>query len=213
MPKVKGPDMMVIEAPSLQKSAWLPTAQVIETYDWQVVFGNDRPVELELGCGDGGFILGRAAQYFERNFLAVERLLGRARKIAKRIMREERANLKVLRLESSYVVQRLCPPGSLDVIHIMFPDPWPKKRHHKRRLIQPEFLDYMHRALRSGGAVRFSTDHDEYYHRAQEVWGNADGWVEVPLWDFQNDPPTEFQLQWEAQGKTTFRSHWQVTEK
>lgn len=212
MPKVKGPDMMVIEADSLVESAWLPTAQILQRYDWDEVFGNLHPVEVELGSGDGGFILGRAASHPDRNFLAIERLLGRARKIAKRIRREERNNLKVLRLESSYVVQRLCPPQSVDVVHIMFPDPWPKKRHHKRRLIQPAFLDILHTVLRPGGTVRFSTDHEEYFQWAGEAWGAVKGWRKLPLWDFENDPATEFQIQWEEQGKTTFRAHWQAVD-
>jgi tRNA (guanine-N7-)-methyltransferase len=213
MPKVKGPDMMVIETESLQESAWLPTAQILDCYDFSEVYGNEQPVELELGSGDGGFILGRARQHPERNFLAVERLLGRSRKIAKRIMREEHPNLKVLRLESSYVVERLCPPQSLEVIHIMFPDPWPKKRHHKRRLIQTDFLDLLKQALVPGGTVRFSTDHEEYFEWANEIWNEALDWKEVDLWNFADDPITEFQQQWEAQGKPTFRTHRQLVSR
>ncbi len=202
--------MMVIEAETLRDSAWLPTSQVLDRYDFSEVFGNEHPVELELGSGDGGFILERSRQHPEGNFLAVERLLGRSRKIAKRIMREERTNLKVLRLESSYVVERLCQPHSLDVIHIMFPDPWPKKRHHKRRLIQPSFLKLMQQALVPGGTVRFSTDHEEYFAWANEIWDAASDWKDIELWDYASDPMTEFQQQWEAQGKQTFRTHRQL---
>jgi len=210
MPKVKGPDMMEIEAESLRESAWLPTAHILDRYNFGELFGNDHPVELELGSGDGGFILARAKQYPDRNFLAVERLLGRSRKIAKRIMREGHENLKVLRLESTYVVERLCPRQSLDVIHIMFPDPWPKKRHHKRRLIQSGFLELMRQALVPGGTVRFSTDHEEYFEWATEVWDDAENWQEIDLWDYSSDPITEFQQQWEEQGKPTFRTHRQI---
>ncbi|MEM6885382.1 MAG: tRNA (guanosine(46)-N7)-methyltransferase TrmB [Verrucomicrobiota bacterium] len=207
MPKVKGPDMMELEAQSLRDSAWLPTSQILECYNFFEIFGNDHPVELELGSGDGGFILGRAKQYPERNFLAVERLLGRSRKIANRIMREGYDNLKVLRLESSYVVERLCPKHSLDLIHIMFPDPWPKKRHHKRRLIQPQFLTMMRQALIPGGTVRFSTDHSEYFEWATEIWNAAPEWNDIDLWNYESDSITEFQQQWEAQGKPTYRTH------
>ncbi|MEM1156655.1 MAG: tRNA (guanosine(46)-N7)-methyltransferase TrmB [Verrucomicrobiota bacterium] len=207
MPKVKGPDMMEIEAESLTESAWLPTAQILEPYDFNRIFGNDNPVELELGSGDGEFILERARQHPERNFLAVERLLGRSRKIARRIMREGYTNLKVLRLESSYVVERLCPVHSLDIIHIMFPDPWPKKRHHKRRLIQPSFLDLMQKVLLPQGTVRFSTDHSEYFEWVTEIWNSSDHWQEISLWEYPQDPITGFQQLWEEQGKVTFRTH------
>jgi len=204
--------MMFLEAESLRESPWLPTSQILQRYDFAEIFGNQNPVELELGSGDGGFILGRARQYPERNFLAVERLLGRSRKIAKRIMQEGYTNLKVLRLESMYVVERLCPEHSLDMIHIMFPDPWPKKRHHKRRLIQPAFLTMMRHALGPEGTVRFSTDHEEYFQWAVEIWDADPAWQDIPLWDFSSDPVTEFQQLWESEGKSTFRLHQKVIE-
>lgn len=207
MGKTKGPDMMVTDAPSLRESAWLPTTRLMPAYDWSEVFGNSHPVEIELGCGDGGFILTRAQQHPERNFLAVERLLGRARKVAKAIAREQRQNLKALRLESSYVIERLSPPASVSMVHIMFPDPWPKARHHKRRLIQPTFLESLHRALVPGGAVRFSTDHEGYFEWARDMWTEAAGWSIAPIWDYTNDPPTEFQQLWDGQGRPTHRLH------
>jgi len=209
MGKVKGPDLMVIEAESLRASAWLPTARVIEFYEWPMVFGNDRAVEIELGSGDGGFIVERARQFPLRNFLAVERLLGRARKIVKKIQRAELDNLKVLRLESSYVLKRLVPEKSVSTVHIMFPDPWPKKRHHKRRLIQPGFLKSAHRVLLPEGTVRFSTDDPDYFAWTSEIWAAQPGWKALPVWDFQNDPKSEFQVQWEDEGKETFRLHYQ----
>ncbi len=140
----------------------------------------------------------------------MERLLGRARKITKRIVRDDLRNLKVLRLESFYVVKWLCPPDSLDVVHIMFPDPWPKKRHHKRRLIQPHLLSALGIALSSRGTVRFSTDHEEYSEWARAVWQGSADWKELPMWDFEEDAPSEFQLLWQSEGKLTHRLHYQI---
>ncbi|MEM6823244.1 MAG: tRNA (guanosine(46)-N7)-methyltransferase TrmB [Verrucomicrobiota bacterium] len=201
---------MKIEAPSLLESAWLPTSRVLEPYNWLDVFGSENPVELELGSGDGGFILERARRIPECNFLAVERLMGRARKIVKRTLKSNLTNLKTLRLESSYVVEHLCPPQSISVIHIMFPDPWPKKKHHKRRLIQDSFLDAMKRALIPGGTVRFSTDHEEYFQWALEIWNEHPDWKELDVWNYEADPLTEFQQLWNQEGRKTFRTHRRV---
>src|SRR5258708_36753981 len=107
--------------------------------DWRVLFGNDRPVELDLGAGDGGFALAYAKQHPEINLLAVERLLGRVRKIEKRATRAGLDNLRVLRLEFGYTVRYLLPPGSVSIAHTMFPDPGPKRPPGPPRPSQPEF--------------------------------------------------------------------------
>src|SRR5260370_7107752 len=108
--------------------------------DWRALFGNDRPVELDLGAGDGGFALAYAQQHPEINLLAVERLLGRVRKIEKRVARAKLANVRVLRLEFGYTVRHLLPPESVSIAHIMFPDPCPKPPPSPPRLIQPHFI-------------------------------------------------------------------------
>lgn len=186
---------------------WIPSESFLHELKWDDVFGNRNPVEIELGAGDGGFIAAWAARHPEINFLAVERLLGRARKIAKRAVGGS-GNLRVLRLESGYVMGRMCPAETISRIHIMFPDPWPKRRHHKNRLIQPQFLEACRRALLPGGTVRFTTDHAEYFAVARAIWAEAVGWEETGPWDASQDPPSDFQKVWEAEGRATFRSEW-----
>ena len=88
-------------------------------FDWRELFGNDHPIELDLGAGDGGFALAYAKQHPEINLLAVERLLGRVRKIEKRATRAGLDNLRVLRLEFGYTVRYLLPPESVSVAHIL----------------------------------------------------------------------------------------------
>src|SRR5271168_3085096 len=97
-------------------------ADICRRFDWRELFGNERPIELDLGAGDGGFALAYAKQHPEINLLAVERLLGRVRKIEKRAARVGLANLRVLRLEFGYFVKYILPPDSVSVAHIMFPD-------------------------------------------------------------------------------------------
>ena len=127
------------------------------------IFGNDHPLEIDLGCGDGSFLIEMAQHYPERNFLGVERLLGRVRGVCKRIQELGLTNVMVLRLESQYTLEYLLAPASVSRLHLLCPDPWPKARHHKRRLVQQEFLHILQKSLSPGGEFLFKTDHPEYY--------------------------------------------------
>ena len=177
-------------------------------FAWPELFGNARPVELDLGAGDGRFALAHAAQHPEINLLAVERLLGRVRKIEKRAARASLANLRVLRLELGYTVRYLLPAASVSTAHILFPDPWPKRRHWPRRLLQDGFVRDLATALRPGGELRFATDHADYFQAAgAEI--NRTGLLErAPLWDFARDPLTDFQATFDGEGRATFRARW-----
>jgi tRNA (guanine-N7-)-methyltransferase len=188
---------------------WLSNQLILERLDWQEVFGNKHPVEIELGAGDGGFILDYAQRHPERNFVATERLLGRARKIAKRVLRRELEQVRVLRLESAYFLKWMCPPASVTVLHIMFPDPWPKRRHHKNRLIQGDFLQIAHGVLVEGGEVRFTTDHEEYFAWACRVWEEQSLLFDkCGPWDASQDPKTDFERQFMDEGRSFQRCAW-----
>jgi tRNA (guanine-N7-)-methyltransferase len=127
------------------------------------IFGNDYPLEVDLGCGDGSFLIEMAKHYPDRNFLGVERLLGRVRGVCKRIQELGLTNVKVLRLESQYTLEYLLEPHSVSRLHLLCPDPWPKARHHKRRLVQQKFLQILQKTLSPSGEFLFKTDHPEYY--------------------------------------------------
>lgn len=165
-----------------------------------------RPLEVDLGCGDGSFLMEMARQHPERDFLGVERLLGRVRKVCRKLTRAGLDNARVLRLESRYVVEWLLPEASVSRLHLLCPDPWPKVRHHRRRLVQVEFLQAVRRALEPGGEFLFMTDHEDYFRWAEEKvaeFGKFErlAWVEDSFFY----PKTDFQQLWESEGKSMWR--------
>ncbi len=166
----------------------------------------ERPLEIDLGCGDGSFLMALAREFPERDFLGVERLLGRVRKVCKKITRRNLENARVLRLESGYVTEWLLPEAAVSRLHLLCPDPWPKLRHHRRRLMQLDFLAAVRRALVPGGEFLFMTDHEEYFHWAAEKV-TAFGNFELLEWSEDSFfyPKTDFQELWESEGKSMWR--------
>ncbi len=166
----------------------------------------DRPLEIDLGCGDGSFLMEMAAHFPERDFLGVERLLGRVRKVCKKLTKRELGNCRVLRLESRYTVEWLLPEASVSRLHLLCPDPWPKFKHHRRRLVQQHFLEAVWQSLIPGGEFLFMTDHEEYFQWAGQriaEFGKFERleWTEETFFYLK----TDFQVQWEAEGKSMFR--------
>ena len=127
------------------------------------MFGNGHPIELDLGCGKGRFLLARAAAHPDINFLGVDRMLRRIRKVDNKARRLGLTNIRLLRMEGYYATTYLLPPATIRTGYIFFPDPWPKTRHHEHRLFNPRFMDALHRILVPGGAVHFATDHQPYF--------------------------------------------------
>jgi tRNA (guanine-N7-)-methyltransferase len=148
--------------------------------DFDAVYGNTAPLEVDLGCGDGSFLTAAAAANSERNFLGVERLVGRVRSACQKIAANGLTNARILRCELSYAVCHLLPPGSVAVFHLMFPDPWPKRRHAARRLFTASFLISLERALTPGGTVRIATDQKEYFTEIERVAARSAAFVAIP---------------------------------
>ena len=122
---------------------------------------------LDLGCGDGSFLSALAERMPGENFLGIERLLGRVRSACRKAARID--NMRVIRVETSYAVRYLLPEQSVQVFHLLFPDPWPKRRHQRRQVMTSEFLRSVHRALAPQGVLRIATDQLDYFEQMQRL--------------------------------------------
>src|ERR1041385_7323832 len=147
----------------------LPT--ILERIQLSNLFPNQQALEIELGSGDGSFLVAYARRHPERNFIGVERLLGRLRKIERK--GRELLNLRGVRIESSYFLKYLIPPGSVSALHIYFPDPWPKRKHRRHRLINEEFPSVAHQSLAPQGRVFLRTDDPDYFEQMISVFAAA----------------------------------------
>ena len=169
--------------------------------------GGEPTCEVDLGCGDGGFLLAMAEHYPQTQFLGVERLLGRIRKVCSESARRGLSNVRGLRVESRYFLEWMVAPGSIHRLHYLFPDPWPKEKHHKNRLVQDSFIPVLHRALAPGGEVLFKTDHEEYFQWVCEKMDASPLFTQAE-WNAPFYPKTDFQQQWEAMGKPIYAARF-----
>ena len=128
----------------------------------------ERPLDLEIGSGKGTFLVQQAGLEPGVDFLGIEWAKAFWRHAADRARRHELANVRLLWADATVFVRNYVPDAALRRVHIYFPDPWPKKRHHKRRTVQAPFLAELHRVLRPDGEVRLATDHSEYFAWMQE---------------------------------------------
>jgi tRNA (guanine-N7-)-methyltransferase len=194
--------MTVLSPPS----AIIRPANYLDPLDWSKVFGRVAPVEIDVGCGKGGFLVWAARQRPAHNFLGVDRLLVRLRKADKKAARAGVTNVRLLRIESSYLIGRLIPADSVTAYHIFFPDPWPKRRHIARRLFNAAFLRDVDRTLQRGGAVHVATDDANYFAQIQEVARESGRFGEVTPVALPVEAQTEFEQLFVAQGLPIFRA-------
>lgn len=121
-----------------------------------------RPIEIEIGAGKGRFLLERAAAHRDRNFLGLDFRWRFLREGFQRAEARELHNLRFFKSEAGEVIEHLVPDASVEIFHIYFPDPWHKRKHHKRRLLTPDFFKLVHRRLVPGGLLELATDNFDY---------------------------------------------------
>ena len=143
-----------------------PRAARLDPREWYEVPG--RPFELEIGSGKGTFLVQQGTLEPETNFLGIEWAKEFASYAADRLRRRQMTNVKLLCADATEFLRWRVPDGVCRVIHLYFSDPWPKRRHNKRRVVQDQFLADAHRVLEPGGELRIVTDHDEYWAWMEE---------------------------------------------
>ena len=149
----------------LREDKQIGLTEITPPIDWGALFGNENPVEIEIGCGKGRFLLEASRQHPEINYVGVERALKYVQHAKERLLKRNATGVFLIWSDAAYLVDRYIGEGTVDAYHVYFPDPWPKKRHHKRRLFRNEvWLNGLIRTLNSSrGRIHVATDYAEYF--------------------------------------------------
>ena len=165
------------------------------------LFGRSAPLHVDLGCGDGSFVCELAQQFPQKNFLGIERLTKRAEKVRRKAEKIE--NVRVLRADTLFAVRYLLPQSSVETFYLLFPDPWPKRRHQQRRIFTREFLDAIAVALEEHGFLRVATDQLDYFRQTERLSRTDSKFEIVDCNDVL--PLTKFERTFRAQGLPIYR--------
>ena len=181
----------------------LPELQVARL-DLVQLFGRTAPLRVDLGCGDGSFLSEMARQFPKRSFLGIERLTKRVEKVRRRA--EEIQNVRVMRADTLFAVRYLLPESSVETFYLLFPDPWPKRRHQFRRIFTRDFLDAIAIALEKHGVLRVATDQLDYFHKIERLSRAHLQFQVVPRSpDDAVLPVTKFERKFREQGAPIYR--------
>ncbi|HXP59334.1 MAG TPA: hypothetical protein VN829_02530 [Dongiaceae bacterium] len=187
-----------------------PLTSILERIDLAKLFSKPQMLEVELGSGDGSFLAEYAARHPERNFIGVERLLGRLRKLERKGARAGLANLRGVRIESAYFLEYLLPPRAAGALHVYFPDPWPKRKHRRHRLINERFPALAAQALAPGGAVYLRTDDQPYFEQMAAVFAASPAFRPADTPAELAGLLTDFERDFAARGIPTRRAAFQL---
>lgn len=182
---------------------------------WPAVFGNDHPIELEVGSGKGLFLANAARATPEHNFFGIEMARKYARKSAERLASLALTNVKVLAGDARGFLAHHVPPLSLRAVHVYFPDPWWKARHRKRRVFSESLVVDIERGLEHGGELKVATDVEEYYQVIRELIATHPRFVELPLPlsktpEHDLDYLTNFERKYRIEGRPIYRAEYRI---
>ncbi|MEO6184141.1 MAG: tRNA (guanosine(46)-N7)-methyltransferase TrmB [Verrucomicrobiota bacterium] len=183
---------------------------IVERIELEKIFPNAQPLELELGSGDGSFLAKYAQEHPEHNFIGVERLLGRLRKIDRKGLRAGLTNLRLVRIEASYLLEYLLPKKTVVALHIYFPDPWPKRKHRKNRLINEVFTVLTKEALQEGGTVYLRTDDADYFEQMARVFDANNSFEKTVTPPDLSSVVTDFERNFHLRGVPTLAAAYRL---
>jgi tRNA (guanine-N7-)-methyltransferase len=192
----------------------LDAVTAVDGVDWRQVFGREGRVEIEIGIGKGRFLLAVAQARPDVLHLGVEWSNEYLRIAETRAERLGLENVRFVRVDANDLVRRAIADASVSVYYVFYPDPWPKKRHHKRRFLQQVNADAMAKTLVPGGWLHVATDHDDYWAAAEPMLDahptferqEAFGGPEFPL--PVDGPLTNFEAKYEVEGRSRHRGSW-----
>jgi len=180
----------------------LATELPLARLDLVQLFGRTAPLQVDLGCGDGSFLCELAQLFPQKNFLGIERLTKRVEKVRRKAEKIE--NVRVLRADTLFAVCYLLPENSVEAFYLLFPDPWPKRRHQQRRIFRRDFLDSVAIALQEHGLLRVATDQLDYFH---EIERSSRAHLEFQVVDLDAValPLTKFERKFREQNAPIYR--------
>jgi tRNA (guanine-N7-)-methyltransferase len=174
-------------------------------FDPVASFGRHAPLELEIGSGKGRFLIESARAHPELDFLGLERALAYYRVCRDRVLRSGLSNARVVRADARLFVESALPPASLRAIHIYFPDPWPKKKQRKRRLLDGVFLELAASRLEPGGMLRIATDHPDYGSTLGPLLDTVAAFESLDWGASPVPPATHYELKYAREGRPIWR--------
>lgn len=182
--------------------------------DFKSLFGNDRPVELEVGFGKGLFLLNSTVRQPQTNFLGIEIEIKYTLYTAQKLARQQRHNVKVLAADAKEFLPACIADDSLQAVHVYFPDPWWKTRHRKRRLFTVDFAQQVERILKPGGMFYLASDVHDYFLKMNQILRQATNLQELPPPELtpaadEFDYLTNFERKYRREGRPIHRSQYQ----
>jgi tRNA (guanine-N7-)-methyltransferase len=177
--------------------------------DFATLFGRRAPVIAEVGFGMGETTATIAANHPDRDYLAIEVHSPGVGSLLKQMEEKGLSNIRIVHHDAAEVFRDMIPRGSLDGVHVFFPDPWPKKRHHKRRLLQPAFASLAADRLREGGYLHVATDWQDYAEQALEVLASVPR-LRNTAKDFAPRPDTRPETKFERRGRRLGHGVWDL---
>ena len=167
-----------------------------------------QPLEVDVGCGRGRFLLARASKCPESNVLGIDLSLLRLRKIDRKAVAGNLGNIRLVHGEALQILSAL-PPQSVHTFYIYFPDPWPKRRHHIRRLVAPPLVDIIAKAIAPHGKIHLCTDHKDYFLVMQRIWRDDQRFTAIEPFIPEPDEETDFCRLFSSQGLSPNRCSFQ----
>ncbi|MDY0301247.1 MAG: tRNA (guanosine(46)-N7)-methyltransferase TrmB [Trichlorobacter sp.] len=201
---------------TINSPLFLPCADLTSPPAWQQIFGNPNPLVLEIGCGTGDFAAEMASRNPGWNYLALDFYNQGCLKTCKRAEKRELANIRIIRDEARSFIRRCLNYSSLRAVFINCPDPWPKRRQRKRRLVNDEFINLLKPYLQPGADFFFATDFDDYGMDVANMMVQKTGFVNMlqpDLWRYSlpDYPLSKYMLRFMGEGKNIYFIHYQTT--